>query len=250
MTYWPQDLLAKEIKNARIMTYGYDTDVIGGLFKGASKNNVTQHGRDLMFELEREVHGEPIVFVAHSLGGILVKEGLHFSKSHMDPRYQQLHRCTKHVVFLGVPHRGSEMASMGKVLIRLANAAFQDTNKPIVSSLAVDEELLDRIHDEFLKMVQKEDFTVHSFQEGLGLSGLKGFGGKVVNDSSSKLGHPLESVETINENHMQMARFGDAENPGYRKVSRVIAGYVERLQHHQRPEEAAARVDIRSECGT
>ena len=128
-TYWPQDLLPRTIPNARILTYGYDADVIGGLFKGASKNNITEHGRDLMLKLEREVEGEPIIFVAHSLGGILVKEGLRWSKSHISSRYQQLHQRTKHVVFLGVPHRGSEMANMGETLARLANAFLRDTNK-------------------------------------------------------------------------------------------------------------------------
>ena len=62
VTYWPQDLLPQNIPNARILTYGYDADVIGGFFKGASKNNITQHGRDLMLKLEREVEGEPIIF--------------------------------------------------------------------------------------------------------------------------------------------------------------------------------------------
>ena len=248
VTYWPQDLLPQKVPNARILTYGYDADVIGGLFEGASKNNITQHGRDLMLQLEREICGEPIIFLAHSLGGILVKEGLHWSKSHISPRYQQLHRCTKHVVFLGVPHRGSRMANMGEILTHLANAALRDTNKHIVSSLEVDGEILDRIHSEFMKMLHAEDFTVHSFQEGLGLSGLKGFSGKVVNDFSSKLDHPLEIVETINGNHMQMSRFNDAEDPGFRKVSSVIAGYVRHLQQNQKGEGSTTSVDLRSEC--
>jgi len=235
-TYWPRDLLPRTISDARILTYGYDADVVGGLFKGASKNNITQHGQDLMLKLEREVEGEPIVFIAHSLGGILVKEGLHWSKSHLSPRYRQLHHHTRHVVFLGVPHRGSQMANeMGETLIRLAAASLRDTNKHLLASLEVENELLDRINTEFMKMVQLSDFSVYSFQEGSGLTGLKGFSGKVVSDFSSKLGHPLEIVETVRGNHMEMARFSDANDEGYRTVSRVIARCViDSQQDHKR----------------
>ncbi|KAL8999156.1 MAG: hypothetical protein Q9169_001935 [Polycauliona sp. 2 TL-2023] len=224
------NLLAKDIRKARILTYGYDADVIGGLFKGKSKNNITQHGRDLMLKLERVVEGEPIIFVAHNLGGILVKKGLHWSKSHLDSRYRQLHECTKHVLFLGVPHRGSGIAGMGEPLARLANAALQDTNKHLVASLDVENELLDGIHSEFGKMVQLEDFSVYSFQEGSGLSGLKGFSGKVVSDFSSKLDHPLETVETIRGNHMEMARFSDEYDEGYRTLFKVIERCVAESQ--------------------
>lgn len=241
MIYWPQDLLPQNISNARILTYGYDADLIGGLFKGASKNNITQHGRDLMLKLEREVEGEPIIFVAHSLGGILVKEGLHWSKSHMSPRYQQLHQCTKHVVFLGVPHRGSQMANMGEILARLVNASLQDTNKHLISSLEVENELLDRINAEFVKMVQLEDFSVYSFQEEAGLSGLKGFSGKVVSDYSSKLDHPLEIVETIRGNHMEIARFSAANDEGYRALSKVIARCVTDSQRKEKSDDPTAR---------
>ena len=200
-----------------------------------------------MLQLEREVNGEPIIFVAHSLGGILVKWGLHWSKSNLTPRYQELHRCTKLIVFLGVPHRGSQVANMGEILTRLANAAFQDTNRYILSSLEVDGEILDTIHSEFMKMMHKEDFSVHSFQEGRGISGLKGFSGKVVNDFSSKLDHPLEVVETIDGNHMQMARFSDVEDPGYYKVSSAIAGYVLRLVQEKSVANPAATMTTASE---
>lgn len=186
-----------------------------------------------MLKLEREVEGDPIIFVAHSLGGILVKEGLHWSKSHISPRYRQLHQRTKDVIFLGVPHCGSEMANMGEILARLANVALRDTNKPLLSSLEVENELLDRINSEFGKMVQLEDFGVYSFQESSGLSGLKGFSGKVVSDFSSKLDHPLEIVETIRGNHMEITRFSDANDEGYKTVSRVIARCVTDIEQHE-----------------
>ncbi len=187
-----------------------------------------------MVKLEREVEGEPIIFVAHSLGGILVKEGLHWSKSHISPRYRQLHQSTKNVIFLGVPHRGSEVANMGETLARLANVSLRDTNRHLIRSLEVEDELLDRINFEFVKMVQLEDFSVYSFQESSGLSGLRGFSGKVVSDYSSKLDNPLEIVETIRGNHMEMARFSGANDEGYRTLAKVIARCVTDIQQHEK----------------
>lgn len=120
---------------------------------------------------------------------------------------------------------------MGEILARLANVSFRDTNRHLVRSLEVKNELLDRIHIEFGKMVQVEDFGVYSFPE---LSGLKGFSGKVVNDYSSKLDHSLEIVESIRGNHMEMARFSDADDEGYRTVSRVIARCVIDVQQSEK----------------
>lgn len=56
--YWPRDLLPLTIPNARIFTYGYNADVIGGLFQASSKNSISQHGQDLMVELGREIRNK------------------------------------------------------------------------------------------------------------------------------------------------------------------------------------------------
>jgi len=47
-----------DIPEARIWTYGYNADVIGGLFKSNNKKCVSQHGRDLAGRLEREIKNE------------------------------------------------------------------------------------------------------------------------------------------------------------------------------------------------
>ena len=39
-------------------TYGYNADVIGGLFQANNKNSISQHGRDLSVRLEREIDNE------------------------------------------------------------------------------------------------------------------------------------------------------------------------------------------------
>ena len=56
--YWPKDYLANDIREARIWTYGYNADVIGGLFQANNKNSLSGHGRDLKVRLERDIENE------------------------------------------------------------------------------------------------------------------------------------------------------------------------------------------------
>ena len=76
---WLRDLLPSIIPNTRIWTWGYDS-------RTRSKSHGEQltikslydHGRELVFDLDGErratnSHRRPIIFVVHSLGGIVVK---------------------------------------------------------------------------------------------------------------------------------------------------------------------------------
>jgi hypothetical protein len=75
-TYWPRDLLALDIDDVRILTYGYDSHITKG-YSSANKNNIFAHAKDLLFALQREKpRRRRLIFIAHSLGGILVKEVL------------------------------------------------------------------------------------------------------------------------------------------------------------------------------
>lgn len=100
--FWPRDYLACDIEEARIWTYGYNADALKGLFEASNQNGVSQHASDLAVRLERDIDNEvspkywvmlvpardglgctctdsrirqdPILFVAHSLGGIILKD--------------------------------------------------------------------------------------------------------------------------------------------------------------------------------
>lgn len=219
--FWPEHYLAPEIFQARIWTYGYNADVIGDLFQANNKNSISQHGRDLAVKLERDIGDEkPIVFVAHSLGGIIVKDAMH--------RSEKCRERTKLIVFLGTPHRGSTYASWGQIVSNLARLAFQDSNKTILETLEVNSEVLDNIHENFKNIVFKGGIKIHSFQEAQGIAGMKGLDKKVVDDFSSKLDLPtaLETVESIDANHMQMARYYSKNDQGYRAISGVLKSFV------------------------
>jgi hypothetical protein len=53
--FWPKEYLTVDIPQACVWTYGYNADVIGGLFQANNKNSISQHGRDLSVRLEREI---------------------------------------------------------------------------------------------------------------------------------------------------------------------------------------------------
>ena len=42
--------------------------------------------------------------------------------------------------------------------------------------------------------------------------------------------HPMQVIETINANHMQIARFSDADDEGYRQVSMALLSHVKQIQ--------------------
>ena len=76
--YWPLALLPVSCPSARILVWGYHTLVVDGK-PLRLQNDIFAHGRDLLWDLAtaREAsntNSRPIIFIAHSTGGIVVKE--------------------------------------------------------------------------------------------------------------------------------------------------------------------------------
>jgi hypothetical protein len=75
--FWPEDLLPalEECKQARILTYGYDSRYFD-LIDKVNFSEITSQGETLLNGLARiraDCNRRPLMFIAHSLGGLLVK---------------------------------------------------------------------------------------------------------------------------------------------------------------------------------
>jgi protein SERAC1 len=76
--FWPEEILPKDLPTARIMTFGYDADVVG-ITKTAGSNTLRDHGKSLanalaMRRARSNSTDRPLIFVAHSLGGLVVEQ--------------------------------------------------------------------------------------------------------------------------------------------------------------------------------
>jgi protein SERAC1 len=105
--FWPGHLPPRDLPDCHILALGYDAVVTRGWF-ATNRNSLFTHAKDFFFTLER-VHprGRPIVFVAHSLGGITVKEILRRSEVSRELLLRDIVNSTVGIIFLGTPHRGS-----------------------------------------------------------------------------------------------------------------------------------------------
>ncbi|RYP68486.1 hypothetical protein DL771_006638 [Monosporascus sp. 5C6A] len=225
--YWPRDLLPKTIPYARVLTHGYDTHLRHVLDRPLNRATVYDIAWDFLVALEAERRHEPsrpILFVAHSLGGIIVKEMLRRSNSCQayQSHFHNVFSSTIGIVFFGTPHGGADPRGfLRDVAETLFRAAGFSVNDQIVNTLLPSSERLRELRDEFGPIAHEQNWMIHSFQEESGIKYLNGR--KVVEDTSSYLNFPrIETTQHIGRNHMDMCRFTGLDDIEYKKVAAVL----------------------------
>ena len=89
----------------------------------------------------------PLIFIAHSLGGIIVKQALVWA--HREPRYKPIKDHTLGIVFFGTPHQGSGKANYGKTLANLAAGVMHKPKSKLINALQSNSDTLMRLTSEF-----------------------------------------------------------------------------------------------------
>lgn len=179
--YWPRDLVPATVKDtARVLTFGYDTNVRHKLGNPINQQTVYDIAYDFLISLEsmRRLRPlRPLLFVAHSLGGIVVKEtlrrsrGCEFTQSHLHNIYES----TSGILFFGTPHSGADpRGPIQHIAEKVIKAAGFSVNKQIVDTLLPSSERLRELRDEFGPMAHQQGWIIYSFQEQYGVSALSG----------------------------------------------------------------------------
>jgi hypothetical protein len=110
--FWPQ-WLADDHQELAVWSVGYE--VAASAWKGTAMP-LFDRAHHVLAELQAAGLGQrPICFVAHSMGGLLVKQMLRNADS-LAPEFRSFSAATRGVVFLATPHTGSDLASLARYL--------------------------------------------------------------------------------------------------------------------------------------
>ncbi|CAH0021548.1 unnamed protein product [Clonostachys rhizophaga] len=226
---WPKTILPDRLPTARMLVFGYDAK---WLKDSSSRNRVQEHASNLLASLGRHrgedgTSSRPIIFVCHSLGGLVCMDALVLSEQQGGQHHlPKIHEQTIGIQFLGTPHQGSDFASWAKLVSRYV-FPMRQTNSDITRVLRKDSEELARIQHSFHLRLQLRPqlglpaISITYFFEELPTPHL----GVIVPKESAT--RPGCNNIGIHANHSNMTKFEDANDDGLLKVSGELRRYIE-----------------------
>ncbi|MGH3626636.1 MAG: esterase/lipase family protein, partial [Sciscionella sp.] len=107
------DWLANDRPDAAIWSVGYDAASTS--WHGASMPLSDRAVNMLALLNAYDLGARPIVFVAHSMGGLVVKQMLREATS-TSTEYNAVAKATRGIIFIATPHTGSDLASLTRYL--------------------------------------------------------------------------------------------------------------------------------------
>lgn len=221
-TFWP-DWLAEEFPNLGIWTVGYTADPTRWT---RDSMPITDQATTLLHALETNGIGQrPVVFITHSLGGILAKQLLRHATSFDVERWEPIANNTAGMVFLGTPHSGADILNF----VTFVGAVLR-INDP-VKELQSHSSRLGELHTAFRAFHRKQSFAVRTFCEKrkvrlwlpLGWLRIKlPKGILVVNQTSAEPNIPREVAVPLPEDHISICKPPNRKAVMYRGVVGLI----------------------------
>ncbi|RDW91132.1 hypothetical protein BP5796_02297 [Coleophoma crateriformis] len=159
---WLRDFLPQQqtLAKARVLLFGYNANVAFN----TSTAGVSEQASNLLnrLDLKREgINDRPILFVCHSLGGIVVKHALVTAK--LDDTYEAIRLATYGIVFFATPHQGGKHANLGDIAAKIAKRCLRNEDNSFMEALKKDSLFGEELVNNFRHQI--EDFYVLSFVE-------------------------------------------------------------------------------------
>ncbi|KAI0459206.1 hypothetical protein F5B21DRAFT_342262 [Xylaria acuta] len=217
--YWPIDLLSEDIPSARILSFGYDADVTkiaGAVGQGSLRNHAsTLVAEYAALQVGNSKRPKRLILIAHSLGGLVAKKALIVSAESAYDEHKALDQHIAGLLFIGTPHRGSDLAGYATAMARTLKLTGKRVNEVIVSVLRPDSEVLADVQESFGMWVVRNQSrcSLACFYEEHELPGV----GMVVPKKSAIL-EGCRIPLPIPSNHRDMARFSSRNAIGYARI--------------------------------
>ncbi|KAH7066288.1 hypothetical protein BKA63DRAFT_524118 [Paraphoma chrysanthemicola] len=156
---WPRDLLVPEFSSARVATYSYGSD-----WRDRQVNtSLRECGQQLLEVLLQHRQGDderrrPLVFIGHSLGGLVIQQALAIAVH--GSSYTDLRLSVAGIVFLGSPFQGSDEAAYAQWLAKLVRLQEEEGHKyTLLRTLQKESRELHNLSIDFWRSYGEYDMT-------------------------------------------------------------------------------------------
>ncbi|MBO0134624.1 esterase/lipase family protein [Agrobacterium burrii] len=115
--FWPE-WVGQDLAGALVWTLGYDAPHTSWTGSSLHLTDRANSAFERLITTPELRDGNPVIFIGHSLGGLLIKQVLRFAtdQSATSPQAAPLLNATKGIVFIATPHAGSAIASWADVI--------------------------------------------------------------------------------------------------------------------------------------
>ncbi|KAK7189586.1 uncharacterized protein CC84DRAFT_1163034 [Paraphaeosphaeria sporulosa] len=243
-TFWPEELLPKACPTARILSFGYDSRFVK--FFPLSKSNLDKEGtideystalyQNLasLRESTKTPADRPIIYVAHSLGGLVVANAVSRPPG-ANETAQKLTDNTIGMIFLGTPFAGSDKASWGEMAAKFVTLFGVQTKDTDIKDLNERSARLIDINLDFDTFIKGRDRDrkhgpveiVCYYEADPTFIGPVCIGKVVSKESAARL--PAIAALSIPDNHSDMCKFAGEFSSGYASVSGQLAQWITAL---------------------
>ena len=129
--------LGEEFPNIGVWSLGYDACSSG--WKGGTMPLVDR-ATNVLARLEAAGIGHrPLIFIVHSLGGLVVKQLLNHAASYRKSEWEEIALNTKAIMFLATPHSGSDVSTyiqyIGKIYRASVTVKELESHHPALRNL-------------------------------------------------------------------------------------------------------------------
>ncbi|KEF58876.1 uncharacterized protein A1O9_03719 [Exophiala aquamarina CBS 119918] len=253
--FWPLEWLPyeKAIASARISSFGYNAHFLSSSSGRKTILNISDFAKDLLFQLRFATGtGEsplnfgsvPVIFVAHSMGGLIVKKALILGRN--DSNYTDIVESVSAVLFLSTPHRGSDLAKTLNNLLSACILTF--SSQEYIAELRANSQTLLEINDQFRNLVSNiELFSLYETRP----TRIGGIDVQILEKDSSSLGYPGEVCKPLDADHHDVCKYASQQDPNYVVVSDILRYLVTKVNPQKLMKEEpdlAAEMDVLSEA--
>ena len=154
---WLRDALPEYLPNARVMIYGYDSTLVGSHSFQSLGDIGSTFRASLKVALGPVPRERPLIFLAHSLGGLVLKEAMVQMVSGNDADSRNF-KATFGILFFGVPNQGMDISSLLSMVHGQPNLHF-------LLTLSKDGGLLQNLIEKFQATFAFQDSHIYSFYE-------------------------------------------------------------------------------------